>query len=207
MKFVRPRSLTLAFSALLISASLAAQNPPPQGRGRGQGGPPDSMQGRPGPMMGAGQGQGRGRGMGGPGDDFGRFLFPPDMVMQHQREIGLTDAQKTLIVGATQKLESDVVAFSWKLTDEQQKLTDLVQATPIDSTATLAQIDKVLDLERQIKRAHVAALVRIKNTLTADQQRTLRALEPPGMREMLHLDYGPAGRGRGGRGDGREEGT
>jgi Spy/CpxP family protein refolding chaperone len=208
MTYVRPRSIVLGLAALLFSAPAFGQNPPPGGRARGQGGPPpdsiEAMRARLGEM--AGEMQGRGRGGPPSMDDFGRFLFPPEMVMQRQREISLTDAQKTLIVTATQKLESDVVALNWKMVDEQQKLSDLVQATSIDSTATLAQIDRVLDLERQIKRSHVAALVRIKNALTPDQQRTLRTLMGgPFFIRRIPMRGGAGGRGRGqggGEGDG-----
>lgn len=196
-----------AAAVLFVSAPAFGQNPPPAGRGRGQGGPPDSMR----PAMQARAAEAMdGLRRGGPPDDFGRFLFPPDMVMQRQREIGLTEAQKTLIIGATQKLESDVVSLNWKLTDEHQKLNDLVRATPIDSAATLAQIDKVLDLERQIKRVHIATLVRIKNALTSDQQRTLRELQPQWMPRLdgAPLPGGGGGRGRGrGQGDGRGHGV
>jgi len=198
MPYMRPVVLAFGLAGLLISGPAFGQNPPARGRGQG-GPPPDSVEAMR--VM---------RGRGGPPDDFGRYLFPPELVMQHQRDIGLTDVQRTAITGAIQKLESDVVAWQWKMTDEQQRLTEMVQQTPVYSTAMLGQLDKVLDLERQIKRAQVAMLIRIKNTLTADQQHVLRSLAPPSMREMLHLDYGPAGRvpmgppdgGRGRRGGG-----
>jgi hypothetical protein len=40
----------------------------------------------------------------------------------------------------------------------------------------LAQADKVMNLEREIKKTHLSLLVRIKNLLTAAQQEKLTAL-------------------------------
>jgi hypothetical protein len=42
--------------------------------------------------------------------------------------------------------------------------------------AVLAQVDRVLAIEREVKRAHIAMLVRIKNTLTREQQAALHVL-------------------------------
>jgi hypothetical protein len=39
-----------------------------------------------------------------------------------------------------------------------------------------AQWDRIMALEREIKRAHLALLVRIKNTLTAEQIAKLEAI-------------------------------
>jgi hypothetical protein len=46
----------------------------------------------------------------------------------------------------------------------------------VDKSAVLSQVDRVLDIERQIKRAHIAMLVEVKNALTAEQQNQLKGL-------------------------------
>jgi len=46
----------------------------------------------------------------------------------------------------------------------------------VDETAVLAQVDKVLALERQVKRTQILLLVRIKNLLTEPQQAKLAEL-------------------------------
>ena len=40
----------------------------------------------------------------------------------------------------------------------------------------LEQADKIMGLEREIKRSHLAMLVRIKNTLTAEQIAKIEAV-------------------------------
>jgi Spy/CpxP family protein refolding chaperone len=43
----------------------------------------------------------------------------------------------------------------------------------VDETAVLDEVDRILNLEREIKRAQVGLMVRIKNTLTPQQQAKL----------------------------------
>jgi Spy/CpxP family protein refolding chaperone len=71
-------------------------------------------------------------------------------------------------------LQLKVVDLQWKMQDEAQKLTELVEGARVDEAQTLAQVDRVLGIEREIKRAHMALLVRIKNLLTPEQQEALR---------------------------------
>jgi Spy/CpxP family protein refolding chaperone len=111
-----------------------------------------------------------------PEPEFAKFLYPPELVMQHQQAIRLTPEQRTAVTQAIRDFQAKVVELQWKMQDEAQKLTELVQETRVDETQTLTQVDRVLSIEREIKRAHMALLVRIKNTLTSEQQATLASL-------------------------------
>jgi len=59
---------------------------------------------------------------------------------------------------------------------EKEKLVLLLKARPVDEKAVLAQLDKVLDRERDIKKTQISLLIPIKNQLTADQQTKLAEL-------------------------------
>jgi Spy/CpxP family protein refolding chaperone len=96
--------------------------------------------------------------------------------MQHQGEIGLTAQQRATITDAVKGLQAQVIDVQWQMQAEQQKLAELLSQPSVQETGALAQIDRVLDLERQVKKAHLAALIRIKNTLTAEQQQQLLTL-------------------------------
>ncbi len=109
-----------------------------------------------------------------PEPEFAKHLFPPELVMQHQKDLRLTPEQRTSITQAIRDLQLKVVDLQWKMQDEAQKLTELVEGSRIDEALTLAQVDRVLGIEREIKRAHMALLVRIKNLLTPEQQEGLR---------------------------------
>lgn len=111
-----------------------------------------------------------------PEPDFAKYLFPPELVMQHQQSLRLTPEQRTSITQGIRDFQLKAVELQWKMQDEAQKLTELVQAAKVDEAQTLAQVDRVLGVEREIKRAHMALLIRIKNLLSLDQQMTLTGL-------------------------------
>ena len=110
------------------------------------------------------------------GPTFEDNLFPPELIMQHQSALGLTAEQRATITDAVKGLQGQVIDVQWQMQEEQQKLAELLSQTSVQEAGALAQIDRVLDLERQIKKAHLAMLIRIKNTLSAEQQRQLLAL-------------------------------
>ncbi len=113
-------------------------------------------------------------------------LFPPELIMQHRRAIGLTDEQRDAISQLIGNLQGRVVRLQWDLLDEVQRLAEITAGTRIDLDRSLDQIGNVLDTESEIKQAHLEMLVRIKNLLSAEQQATLERLRaaeaqpPPG---------------------------
>jgi Spy/CpxP family protein refolding chaperone len=111
-----------------------------------------------------------------PQDPFGRFLFPPELVMQHQGEINLQESQRTALQAAIQQAQSKFVDVQWKLSAEGEKLVRLLQNATVDETQVLEQVDRILALERDMKRAQMGLMVRIKNTLSPAQQAKLREL-------------------------------
>jgi Spy/CpxP family protein refolding chaperone len=113
----------------------------------------------------------------GPGDDpIGKVLFPPELVMKHSDEIHLDERQRAALKAEVQKAQAQVMDAQFDLQAEVQKLVRLLQARPVDETAALAQVDKVLALERQVKRAQILLLAHIKNLLTEAQQARLSEL-------------------------------
>jgi Spy/CpxP family protein refolding chaperone len=116
-------------------------------------------------------------------DDFGRNFFPPELVMQHQAEIGLQDSQRSALTSAVQQAQSKFMDLQWRLSAEGEKMGHLLQGTQVDEAQVLNQVDRILGVEREIKRAQVSLMVRIKNTLTPAQQAKLaeiRSRSPAG---------------------------
>lgn len=110
-----------------------------------------------------------------PDDPLARVLFPPELVMQHQQDIALRAEQRTAITKAIQDFQSKVVDLQWRMQDQSQRLATLLEKATVDQAAALAQVDEVLGVEREVKRAHMALLIQIKNTLSAEQQARLSA--------------------------------
>lgn len=138
------RHSILALAFVLGAASLAAQGPPPGQRGPGPG-----------------------------RDNWGGNFFAPELVMQHQTEIGLQDGQRTALTSAIQQAQAKFMDVQWKLNAESEKMGRLLQSTQVDETQVLEQADRILALEREIKKAQISLMVRIKNTLSAAQQAKL----------------------------------
>ncbi|MBI1750431.1 MAG: periplasmic heavy metal sensor [Acidobacteria bacterium] len=113
-----------------------------------------------------------------PHDLIGGALFPPELVMQNQQAIGLDEAQKTAIRGEILKAQSRFTELQWQLQDAMETLASLLQQNLVDEQKVMAQLDKVLPIEREIKRAQLTLMIRIKNKLTPEQQEKLRQLRP-----------------------------
>ena len=148
------RRSILALAFVLGAANLAAQGaqgPPPMGQRQPAGGP----------------------------DDWGRNFFPPELVMQHQSEIGLQDSQRATLTSAIQQAQSKFMDMQWKLSAEGEKMGKLLEGTRVDEAQVLEEVDRILNLEREIKKAQISLMVRIKNTLTPAQQAKLAEMQNP----------------------------
>jgi len=103
-------------------------------------------------------------------------LYPPELVMAHQKAIDLSDAQKAYIRGELLKAQTRFTELQWQLQDSMEALVSLLKQSPADESQVMSQLDKVLTSEREIKRTQIGLLVRIKNKLTLDQQAQLQRL-------------------------------
>ena len=112
-----------------------------------------------------------------PGDDpIGRYLVPPDLIMAHSQELNLQEKQRAAIKAEVQKAQSKFIDAQWDMKEETEKMVRLLQQTPADEARILEQADKVMALEREIKKTQLALLIRIRNVLTAEQMAKLEAI-------------------------------
>jgi len=112
-----------------------------------------------------------------PSDPLGENLFPPELVMQYQEALGLTEEKITLLETELRQAQARFADLQEQLQAEAEKMVELVKQGRPDESKTLAQLDKVLNLEREIKRAQIALLIKIKNNLTPEQQTKLREIK------------------------------
>ena len=102
-------------------------------------------------------------------DPIERLLFPPELIMKHRKQLNLEDKQQTILKTELQRAQADVFDLNWQLNDESEHLAELLKMAPIDVPVLLAQADKVMALERQIKRINLTLLARLKNMLSKQQ--------------------------------------
>jgi Spy/CpxP family protein refolding chaperone len=111
------------------------------------------------------------------GDPIGDNFIPPELIMQHQHQIGLTNEQRSVINAEIQKAQSKFTELQWQLASEVEMMASIVKQERLDEGQTLAQLDKILNLEREIKRAHFTLIVRLKNALSPEQQTRLQEIK------------------------------
>ncbi len=67
-------------------------------------------------------------------------------------------------------------SLGWDMAEAAKELARLLGEEKVDPEPTLAVATRVMELEVQVKRAHMRLLIELKNQLDSDQQRTLRRL-------------------------------
>ncbi len=116
------------------------------------------------------------QGHAGPHDPLEHLLFPPELVLMHAKDLGLQPAQRTTIVSAIKEAQGDLLDLQLQMGERGNELAGLMQQNKVDEAAALAQADKVMALERDVKRRQLQLLIRIKNALTPEQQEQLAKL-------------------------------
>ena len=111
-----------------------------------------------------------------PEDPLRDVLIPPEAVMQHQQAVGLSDEQKNNLKVEVRQAQLKFTELQWTLQDEMERLVSLLKQSKVDEKQAASQLDKVLAAEREIKRAQLMLLIRMKNNLTPAQQTQLREL-------------------------------
>ena len=173
--------MTIILGSSLLVAAQEPRQPPPQAPPQNPEGDRQQFQPRP-PA---------------PGDPLADSIFPPDMIMQHQRELALTDAQKTFMRKEINNTTTRFNELQWQLQDAMEALHETLKGNQVNEELAMGQLGKVLDAEREIKALHMAMNIRIKNQLTADQQmklQTMRNAFGPG--DGQRHDRRPDGPGR-----------
>jgi Spy/CpxP family protein refolding chaperone len=107
-------------------------------------------------------------------------LFPPELVMQHQGELGIDERQRAALSKEMAAFQSQIVDLQWRLSSAVEELARLLDAPRIDEGRALAQADKVMALEHDVKKTHLGLLIRIRNLLTDAQRAELAKLRPRG---------------------------
>jgi Spy/CpxP family protein refolding chaperone len=109
-----------------------------------------------------------------------RNCFEPELIMRNQNAIGLTDEQQKSIRDAVVKMMPRFTELRWQQSAETEAMVTLFNQERPDEKQALAQLEKLLSIENEIKRLRAGLLVKIKNELTQEQQVKLRAFKAKG---------------------------
>ncbi|MGB5257576.1 MAG: hypothetical protein WBN07_15385 [Woeseiaceae bacterium] len=114
----------------------------------------------------------------GPKEDvFKGKLFPPNVILEHQVELELSEAQFKAIRAAVVEVQGGVAEHEWDMKEAYQALMQELDKAPIDEKRVLQHASKALLAENQVKKKQMAMLVRLKNLLTAEQVSYLESVQ------------------------------
>ena len=109
-------------------------------------------------------------------DPFAGSFFPPELVLIAHDEIVLTPEQLEAVGACLQKTQGLSDELRVRLERETAALAALTKQEPAEEPALIAQLDRVLDLEREVKHLRIGQGVVVKNLLTPEQQAKLRGI-------------------------------
>ncbi|MBX3225821.1 MAG: periplasmic heavy metal sensor [Labilithrix sp.] len=103
-------------------------------------------------------------------------LYPPELAMERQIELGITEEQKKALITESERGHSEVLKYQWELEAEKEKLVKLLEPDTVDEAKVKDAAARVMDRETKVKAAYLTMLVRVKNVLTPEQKTKLREL-------------------------------
>ena len=113
-------------------------------------------------------------------DPLAGAFYPPEVVLMAADQIGLTQEQREAFRSHVEKVQPRSDELAQRLTRETAALSTLARQERVDEAALTAQLDKVLDAERDLKHLHIGLLAWIKNFLTPEQQAKLKEITKDG---------------------------
>ncbi len=106
-------------------------------------------------------------------DPFEEFLYEPELVLEHAREIGLSDQQRDDLIERVVEIQAAVTRRELRAATDFGELYELMEADTIDADAVLPLADALMAVETDTRRSYLALLIDIHNTLTPEQREIL----------------------------------
>ena len=107
------------------------------------------------------------------GDEVRALVYSPEFIFANRRAIGLSDRQRDQMVADMQGLQRRLISEQDQMQDARADLIAALRAEPANETRVLAALDTVLNIERDVKRLQLQALVRLRDGLTPAQRARL----------------------------------
>ncbi len=108
-------------------------------------------------------------------DVFKGKLFAPNIILEHQDELGLTKDQFTAIKKAVVEVQASIAGHEWDLREAYMKTLSSLDESPIDEDKVLKSVEEALLAENQVKQLQVRMLIRLRKLLTQEQVEYLQA--------------------------------
>jgi Spy/CpxP family protein refolding chaperone len=109
----------------------------------------------------------------------------PELVVKAAPQLGVTPELQKEIAAEVMATQTRVRGMEQRLAEELAALNELLAAPEVDQELALAQLDKVLDAERDIKKARLTLSISVAGRLTPAQVRQARDLTAKGVLNPL----------------------
>lgn len=110
-------------------------------------------------------------------DPVAENLFPPEFIMRNAEAIDLTEEQREKLEAEMHKAHDRFQEMHANLDKQRDATAALLKKERVDEAAALSQLEKLLDQEREMRRAHLAVMIALKNKLTPEQQAKLQEIK------------------------------
>jgi Spy/CpxP family protein refolding chaperone len=108
----------------------------------------------------------------------GVHLYPPPMLINRAKELGLTPDQVNKIRQEMLTTHSKAIDLHAKVEHSKLEVEKLMTAEKVDEKAVGAQIDEAAKAEAEMHKLHVGTLLHVRAILTADQLKKLEEMKP-----------------------------
>jgi Spy/CpxP family protein refolding chaperone len=120
-------------------------------------------------------------------------LFPPELILQYQEEIQLTDGQREKIIGFVTEMQAAEPEAKAELEGHRRKLADLLRKEQIDIDAVLGELEKIQRKQAEQARRNIRLLLEIRKVLEPAQRERLSSFKkagpgeypPPALKQKL----------------------
>ena len=102
-------------------------------------------------------------------DPLADHFVPPELIMKHQSELGITPAQREEIKQQVRNAQVKFTELQWDIQAEIEGLTKLLEDRNVGEGPVIEQLDRVLAVEADIKRTQVSMLIALRKVLTDEQ--------------------------------------
>ncbi len=107
-------------------------------------------------------------------------FVPPELLMKHQSELGITPAQREEIKEQVRNAQIKFTELQWDIQAEMEVLSNLLEDRNVSEGPVIEQLNKVLEVEADIKRTQVSMLIALRKVLTDEQLDQARGLRYAG---------------------------
>jgi hypothetical protein len=109
-------------------------------------------------------------------DPLADHFIPPEVIMKHQGELGISSAQREEIKQQVRNAQVKFTELQWDIQAEIEGLTKLLEDRNAGEGPVIEQLDRVLAVEAAIKRTQVSMLMALRRVLTDEQLEQARDL-------------------------------